>query len=305
MIRILTLYCFTCVALIHSVSCSKPESEPRTATDRRPTVYVVNCPLKYFAERIGGDAIDVVFPAIAGDPAFWKPGPDEVIVCQQADLILLNGASYAKWVDTVSIPQLKTVNTTAAVKDRYIEIEEEMNHTHGPGAKQAHGAVAFTTWLDPRLAIGQAECIEEAMSRKWPNHRDRFAAGFAALEKDLRTLDEKFSSITSGKGGVPLVMSHPVYQYLERRYGLNARSLHWEPDARPDEGMVKELKGILATHPAQSMIWESEPLAETAQVLSNLELGSIVIDPCANVPDEGDYLSVMHENAENLRKAVQ
>ena len=37
-------------------------------------IYVVNYPLKSFAERIGGKHVDVVFPAPGDvDPAYWMP----------------------------------------------------------------------------------------------------------------------------------------------------------------------------------------------------------------------------------------
>ena len=63
------------------------------------SVYVVNEPLRTFAERIGGASVRVVFPAPPGvDPAFWSPDPETVAAYQQADVILLNGAGYARWV---------------------------------------------------------------------------------------------------------------------------------------------------------------------------------------------------------------
>ena len=40
-------------------------------------VYAVNYPLAYFAERIGGDLVEVVFPApVDEDPAFWNPSAE-------------------------------------------------------------------------------------------------------------------------------------------------------------------------------------------------------------------------------------
>ena len=37
-------------------------------------IYTVNYPLAFFAERIGGDLVEVVFPApVDEDPAFWSP----------------------------------------------------------------------------------------------------------------------------------------------------------------------------------------------------------------------------------------
>ena len=63
-----------------------------TAGDERLTVYVVNYPLQYFAERIAGDQATVVFPAPPDeDPAFWTPDVSTIAGYQQADLILLNG----------------------------------------------------------------------------------------------------------------------------------------------------------------------------------------------------------------------
>ena len=39
-------------------------------------VYTVNYPLAYFAERIGGEAVEVHFPAPPDeDPAYWEPAP--------------------------------------------------------------------------------------------------------------------------------------------------------------------------------------------------------------------------------------
>jgi zinc transport system substrate-binding protein len=101
----------------------------------------------------------------------------------------------------------------------------------------------------------------------------------------------------------PLVVSHPVYQYLTRRHGLNVKSVHWEPDEVPNNDMWKELTEILASHPAKWMIWEGPPLPGTVQKLERLGVKSTVFDPCGNVPKQGDYLSVMRQNASNLALA--
>ena len=62
-------------------------------------IYVVNYPLKYFAERIGGDYVQVEFPVPGNvDPAYWDPDIADISAYQKADLIMLNGAAYAKWV---------------------------------------------------------------------------------------------------------------------------------------------------------------------------------------------------------------
>ena len=56
---------------------------------------------------------------------------------QQADIILLNGAHYAKWVEKVSLPASKTVDTSRKLKDQYIYSTEATTHSHGSGGAHA------------------------------------------------------------------------------------------------------------------------------------------------------------------------
>ena len=67
----------------------------------------------------------------------------------------------------------------------------------------------------------------------------------------------------------------------------------------------RRLQGILGEHPATIMLWEAEPLAETTERLDALGVTVAVFNQSANVPDEGDYLSVMRRNVESLADALQ
>ena len=101
----------------------------------------------------------------------WSPGPEVVTAYQAADLILLNGAGYAGWVSRVSLPEGKLIDTSASFADRYLTVAEAVTHSHGPEGEHAHEATAFTTWLDPTLALEQAGAIHAALatrgSRGW------------------------------------------------------------------------------------------------------------------------------------------
>ena len=270
------------------------------------TVYVVNYPLQYFAERIGGEHVNVFFPAQANiDPAFWMPDTKTISDYQQADLILLNGAGYARWVNKVTLPRLRMVNTSAEFKDRYLEAAGILTHSHGSEGEHAHEALAFTTWIDFNLATRQAKAIAGALSRKRPDLRDIFQKNYAALEQDLMMLDNTIKQIVSENRTSPLVVSHPVYDYYARRYGLNIKSVHWEPDEIPTNEHMMELNRILKEHPAKWMIWEGEPKKESAEQLKTIGVNSLVFNPCGNTPDQGDFLSVMQQNVKNLKPAFQ
>jgi zinc transport system substrate-binding protein len=278
---------------------------PTAAAIEPLTVYTVNYPLAYFAARIGGDRVRVEFPAPPdGDPANWAPGAEDIVAYQQADLILLNGAGYAGWTRMVTLPEDKLVDTSASFADRYIS-EDSASHSHGPDGEHSHEAeIAFTTWLDPQLAIEQARAIRDALSARQPDSAAEFQAGFESLQADLSALDRDFEALFGELGDAPVVFSHPVYQYLQRRYGIDGVSVHWEPGERPGNDELMKLADRLVSHPAQLMVWEGEPVPESVAALSAMTVDSVVLDPCGNRPGEGDYLTVMRDNVANLRAAI-
>ena len=263
-------------------------------------VYTVNYPLAYFAERIAGDQAEVVFPAPPDvDPAFWMPDTGIVTAYQGADLILINGANYAKWIARVSLPRLRMVDTSRPFADRFLQ-QQTTSHSHGPGGDHSHSGTAFTTWLDPGQAVQQAEAITAALTRKRPAAKQQFESNLESLKSDLLALDERLARVTTSAADSPILASHPVYQYLARRYGLNLRSVMWEPDEVPDESQWAEFVKILEEHSAKWMLWEAEPAPESVERLRSIGVESIVFDPSGNRPEAGDFLSVMLKNAASL-----
>jgi zinc transport system substrate-binding protein len=278
----------------------------QTFAAKRLSIYTVNYPLAYFAERIGGDQVTVTFPAPEDvDPAYWMPDQQTISAYQQADLVLLNGANYAKWVGKVSMPRGRMVDTSRKFKDRYVNISEATTHTHGASGAHAHESLAFTTWLDFSLARLQAESIYIALARKRPMAEMAFKRNFQALADDLERLDTRIRAIVAKDPGRALLGSHPVYDYLKHGYGMNLRSVHWEPDQAPSMSQWNDLKQILEEHRAAVMLWEGKPLADSVARLKEKGLGSTVFSPCGNRPEDGDFLSVMQQNATNLEQAFR
>lgn len=272
----------------------------------RPTIYTVNYPLAYFAERIGGDLVEVVFPAPADvDPAFWKPDGAIIEAYQKADLILLNGADYAKWTHKVSLPLLRAVNTSRSFRTDYLSIDTEVTHSHGPGGDHSHTGTAFTTWLDLSLAARQAEEIFKALARKLPDHEAEIERNFQALEADLLNLDKQLRSLTISQPDLPLFGSHPIYQYFARGYNLNIRMVMWEPDEDPGEQQWRELQTMIEEHQARWMLWEGPPRPESIDRLKEMGINSLVFSPCFNRPEQGNFLTVMQHNIDNLAIAFE
>lgn len=291
MIRMLGLLLI--ITMLGGCSAKTPEASKKG----KPTIYAVNDPLRYFAERIGGDAIDVHCPVPTDeDPDFWKPSEEQIRAFQTADLILLNGAGYAKWTTNASLPLAKCVDTSSAFKARYIRIEHGVTHNHGPAGEHTHAGVANITWLDFKQAVEQAKAIKNALIIAAPTHQDAFEKRYLSLEADLLQLDADLEQITAKNKTQPVLGSHPVFQYLERRYGLKMKSVHWEADAVPSVENLNELAAILKNHPAKWMIWEDDPTEDAIAKLKAIGIQSVTFKTAGNRPEQGDFLQQMRQN---------
>lgn len=280
--------------------------QPDASATSIPVVYAVNYPLKYFAERIAGDLAKVVLPVPTGiDPAFWRPKPEIILAFQKADLILLNGAGYAKWIQFSTLREKRLLNTSALFEERYIYVSGVKPHAHGPGETHVHGDIAFTTWLDPTLAMQQAEAIRDGLILLIPKRAQHLDSRLQRLVFDLHKLDDRLREITQEHRDKPLIASHPIYQYFARRYELKIESLHWEPGEIPSDEQWRSLSALLEHYPAKSMIWEGPPLGEVASRLRELGIECIVFRPCANTPGSSDWLTVMNENASRLESGLR
>jgi len=288
------------LAVFILLSCGEKKDQQEINTSQKLKVAVVNYPLNYFTERIADNVVDVVYPVQGDiDPAYWEPEPQQVELYQNADLIILNGADYAKWIDKVSLPKTRIINSSLAIKVNYIKLQEGITHSHGPNGKHEHEGFAFTTWLNFKYAIIQAEAVKNALIKLLPDSKDKIENNFMSLKYDLEKLDKRMSEISTNISK-PIIASHPVYQYLAEGYNINIVSVRWEPTDMPDEIEWEKFNKVLKENPTNIMIWEDEPLPEVKQELLKRGIQVIVFNPGANRPANGNFLDLMKTNIVNL-----
>ena len=164
------------------------------------------------------------------------------------------------------------MNTSVGFRDRYIKITEGVTHSHGHEGDHSHAGTTFTTWLDFTQAIEQARAIAEAFSHLRPGSKDVFERNLVMLEQVLLDLNRQVREIIALDPDRALVASHPVYQYLKRRYGLKLESVMWEPGEVASEAGWSELALLLKKSSATWMLWESEPNAENIARLQSMDV---------------------------------
>lgn len=276
-----------------------------SAAQDRPQVMTVNYALQFLAERLVGDSADVVFPVPDGtDPSFWRPKISDISKIQAAKLVLLNGAGFATWIDRVSLSRSKLVNTSAAIKDRFI-VTKSITHSHGDGGEHSHEGLASYTWLDPQLAIAQAEAIAKAVTRRRLASKEEAESRLAKLRADLEALDTNTEQTLSGAKGVAMIATHPRYQYLARRYGLTIDSLEWEAGEAPSAEQLADLKGRIEKSGARVLIWEAAPPASAIDATNALGVKSVVFSPLAQKAPSGTFIDAYSAAVADLAEAAK
>lgn len=293
----------TFLAGVACLGCSRNETSAPIA---KPQVYTTFAPTTYFVRRIAGEQVDVVCPLPAdGDPIFWMPSGETIAAYQKADLIVVNGAGFERWVEKVSLPTSRIVDTAAPLADQWLKYEGAVTHSHGTAERHSHEGVDGHTWLDPNHAKVQAAEIRDALIGLLPQAAEEFRANYAALAADLDELDRSLREVSQTLGDTPLLASHPAYNYLARRYGWNLTNLSLDPAVMPDAAALDEIRQALAAAPSRVLLWESPPTDEmVARFREDLGLTSVVFSPCEVLEEGQDYITAMRENVARLREAL-
>ena len=147
----------------------------------------------------------------------------------------------------------------------------------------------------------QAEAARAAMVSTRPELTAEFQTGYDALRSDLATWDANAARVFAGLNDANIVFSHPVYQYLARRYDLGGQTVIWEPDKTIGADELRVLGRFAGAEGQRNiLIWESEPLPGNRAAVATQGFESVVFDPLGKRPESGDYLTGMDANVERL-----
>ena len=268
-------------------------------------IIAVNYPLQYFAERLLGDAAEVIYPVPKGfDPSFWRPSIADISSVQSADLILLNGAGFATWTSKVSLPRSKLVDTSRGLEDRFIATES-ITHSHGEGGEHSHEGTASYTWLDLSLAAAQAQAIADAIKIRGMVDSGVVDERMLALAEELNVLDAASRATLQDVTDTVFIATHPRYQYLARAFGLKILALEWDAGAMPDDDQLAELEALTRESGATVLIWEAEPPAAAIDAANSLGLESVVFPPMAVQPSRRALPETYETSVQDLVEAAE
>jgi len=280
---------------------------PVRAAETKPVIAATHEPTRFIAERLAGDFAEIRYPVPAGvDPEFWKPKDADIAAIQQADLILMNGATYEKWAITAALPYGRLVDTSLGFADKFITVENAITHSHGDQGEHSHGGTASITWLDLGQAALQAEAAGAALADAFPARAGSIEEKTAELTGELEKLHAAMREAAAPLRGTTVLASHPYFDYWARAYQVEVAALSWEADMELGEEEIAALRELREQHPrARLFLWDGEPSEANRAALEREGLTGVVVSPAANRPPAGDFLAVMKANVERLAAATK
>jgi zinc transport system substrate-binding protein len=278
---------------------------PAPAVAHRLDVRALSFPAAWLAERVGDDRVRVTNVAPAGeDPPAWHPSPELVAGLADADVIVANGAGYEAWTSTASLPEAKVVRTADGLD---LIRRQGVTHSHGRGGAHSHAGVDPHTWGDPLLLLEQARVLAGALTAVDPEGKATYDERLAALEGDLRAVDAELSAALAPAKGRRLAASHPAFDYLARRYGLDLTSFGLDPSESASPAARAEVEAWARTAgPEPILLWEAQP---SAAAIASLPPGlqHVTLDPLEQPAASGryDWLAQERTNVAVLRRLFE
>lgn len=271
----------------------------RESSSSKPQVIVSLYPLQDFAQKIGGDLVEVtnIVPP-STEPHDFDPSPQDMINLNKADLFLYNGAGLETWVNS-AISNIDQTHTLVVNTSEKIPLKKAKNQVYDPHI-----------WLNPHMAQQQAKLIYESIIKIDPKHKKEFAENYQRLNNQFIALQKSYESLLHTPGR-EFVTSHTAFQYLADQYHLKQIAISGiNPEDEPSPKEIKQLVDMLRQHGAKVVFFETlvnNKLADT--VKNEIHAEAIVLNPLEGlskqeITNKEDYFSVMMNNLVNLKKAL-
>lgn len=312
--KLLLILLAVCMSLFLMAGCSSTstDSENKSTQDEKLTVYASFYPMYDFASKIGGDKVTVVNMVPAGtEPHDWEPTASDITGLEKADIFVYNGANMEHWAEDVleslSNKDLISVEASKGISliEGHEEDEEEQSGEEGEGY-DPH------VWLNPMNAKMEMENIKNALVEADPDNKDYYETNYTKYAADLDTLDKEFKDTLSPLPNKDVIVAHQAFGYLCAAYGLNQVPIEGlSPDSEPDPARVADIIEFAKKHNVTVIFFEELVSPKVAQTIADsIGAKTQVLNPIEGLSDEqqaagDDYFSVMRQNLEELKTALQ
>lgn len=275
-------------------------------------IYASFYPMYFLASEIAGDKATVTSMVPAGaEPHDWEPTPKFAAELNKADMLIYNGAGMESWMENI-LPIIDNDNIRIVDASKGIELLKAEEHEGEANEKgHEHGIYDPHIWVSPKRLAQQAQTVYEAIKELDPQNAGYYETNMKELVERLNKLDVDIrDSVKSFKSNV-IVVSHEAFGYFANDYGLRQIAIRGvNPQDEPSPAEMAKLVQICRENNVRYVFFEKLTSPKLSDTLAR-EVGgdTLVLNDAAGLSEEDlksgkDYISVMYENLENLKKAL-
>jgi zinc transport system substrate-binding protein len=253
-------------------------------------------PLYEFAQQVGQDKVNVQLLVPEGvEPHDWEPTIQDVQLMQKSNLIIINGFGFENWVES-----LEDMNYQGMIVDTSDEIIKN-DHDENPILLKKDPHI----WLSPILAKIQTQSIADAFSKLDPQNQKFYQKNAQSYMIELDRLDSKIRNDLASCSQ-DFITFHDSFSYFAYEYDLHQHTIissndpHGEPTAKTLENIINTARELKI----EIIFTEDTVDTRISNVIANEIHGKILVLSPLEISGDGNYISRMTENLDNLKEAL-
>jgi zinc transport system substrate-binding protein len=293
-------------------------------------IYTTVYPLSYFAERIGGDYVNVssIYPPGTNEHTF-EPTQQDMMNLADSDVFFYIGLGLEGFVesakDTLANENVKLVATADSVSDEdlHAATEDEHDHEHEAGHEEEHaheeeshdehnhGDIDPHIWLSPIIAQDLALSIKNELIEALPEQEKTFNDNYNQLISELESLNKDFESMASQAATKTFFISHASFGYIAETYGLEQVAVAGlNSQSEPSQKELAEIVEHAKEANIKYILFEQNVSSKLATVIQNevgadtLTLHNLSVLTKEDIKNNETYFTLMEKNIETLQKAL-
>lgn len=241
---------------------------------------------------------DLLIPPGAS-PHDYALTPSRAAALERAQAVFMVGPELTPWlvrpvetlapraahVSLLAVPGTHTLPGRTGVTFDPDDMQGDHDHHH----HDDHGGIDPHAWLDADNAAAWTRAIAAELSRIDPANAARYGANADAAVTDIKAADASAAAALKPLAGSRFLAFHDAFQYLERRYGIEAAGAVTPSDAvPPGPRRISALRQALADQKIACVLAEPQFDPDLlASVQDGTGIPTITVDPLGSALDAG------------------